>query len=340
MKRLKILINFFLIICCFFPSIATADDNGCVILLYHRFSDEEPKSTSTSPSIFNQHLEYLVDNKYKVLALNEVVKRLKLKSSFPEKCVSLTADDGFLSFYTEAYPLLKKYQLPMSVFISTEPIDKKYKVMMSWEQLRDMSPLVDIYNHSVSHLHMVDLNNLTIKNEINIAQQRLYKELNIIDKFFAYPYGEFDDNTYSLLEELEYVGFGQHSGVAGISSDLLNIPRFSMSGPYAKMDSFSLKIKTLHMPIESENPKSLIISGDFKPKLVLNFSRPLSAYEKNNFSCFISGQDQPKISWLSSQSLSVKSKEPLQIGRSRYNCTMPSSKKGRYFWYSKLWLRQ
>ena len=179
MKRLKILINFFLIICCFFPSIATADDNGCVILLYHRFSDEEPKSTSTSPSIFNQHLEYLVDNEYKVLALNEVVKRLKLKSSFPEKCVSLTADDGFLSFYTEAYPLLKKYQLPMSVFISTEPIDKKYKVMMSWEQLRDMSPLVDIYNHSVSHLHMVDLNNLTIKNEINIAQQRLYKELNI-----------------------------------------------------------------------------------------------------------------------------------------------------------------
>ena len=203
-----------------------------------------------------------------------------------------------------------------------------------------MSPLVDVYNHSVKHLHLVDKDDLTILNEINIAQERLSKELNVIDKFFAYPYGEFDDNTYSRLKGLGYVGFGQQSGVTGKTSDLLNIPRFSMSGPYAKMDSFIQKIKAMHMPIKQENPKSLLISGDFKPKLILNFSRSLSTYEKNNFSCFVSGQDKPKINWLTSQSLLVQSKEPLKIGRSRYNCTMPSSEKGRYFWYSKLWLRQ
>jgi hypothetical protein len=267
------------------------------------------------------------------------VQRLKAQEKLPKKCVSLTADDGFLSFYTEAYPLLVKYQLPMSVFVSTESIDKSYELMMSWQQLREMSGLVDVYNHSIKHLHLVDQDDLTLQNEITLAQERITKELGIEDKFFAYPYGEFDDNSYSLLSSLGYIGFGQQSGVVSNESDFLNLPRFSMSGPYATMDSFTLKINTLHMPVDSEDPKALVISGDFMPLLTLSFSRSLTTYEKANFSCYVSGQDQPELKWLSPQMLTVKSKKPLTIGRSRYNCTMPSEERGRYYWYSKLWLR-
>ena len=56
-----------------------------------------------------------------------LLKAFKLKKIYLEKCVSLTADDGFLSFYTEAFPLLVDYQFPMTVFVSTESIDKKYE---------------------------------------------------------------------------------------------------------------------------------------------------------------------------------------------------------------------
>ena len=94
-------------------------------------------------------------------------------------------------------------------------------------------------------------------------------------------------------------GFGQHSGAIGRNSDFLNLPRFSMSGPYAKMDSFTLKIKTLPMPIKFEEPKSLLISENLKPSLTLTFSRELTNNEKQQFSCFVSGQDQPRINMVS-----------------------------------------
>jgi len=93
------------------------------------------------------------------------------------------------------------------------------------------------------------------------------------------------------------------------------------------------------MPIESSNPKSLIISEDLRPVLNLNFSRELTSYEKNNFSCYVSGQDKARLKWHSLQSVSVRSNDPLGIGRSRYNCTMPYKEAGRYYWFSKLWLK-
>ena len=334
----KILLRFLVLILIYSPFSSQAQENDCVILVYHRFSDDGPKSTSTSPSVFKQHLEYLKNNDFSVLPLKEVVRSLQSKQSLPSNCISLTADDGFLSIYTEAFPLLVEYQFPMSVFVSTNSLDKKYNSMMTWSQLREMAPLIDIYNHSVNHLHLVNQGAQTVEDEILFAQSRITTEMKTNDKFFAYPYGEFDDTTYSYLKSNGYIAFGQHSGVASQTSDFLNIPRFSMSGPYAEMSSFALKVKTLDMPIESSNPKSLIISEDLRPVLNLNFSRELTSYEKNNFSCYVSGQDKATLKWHSLQSVSVRSNNPLGSGRSRYNCTMPYKEAGQYYWFSKLWL--
>ena len=212
MKRVRFILNTFFLLFVLWPYTSIADDNQCVLLLYHRFSDEGPQSTSTSPAVFEKHLEYLYENGYKVLPLGEVIEGLKMQGILPKKCVSLTADDGFLSLYTNAYPLLVKYQMPMSVFVSTESIDKKYTLMLSWQQLQEMSDLVDVYNHSVKHLHLVEQSVEVVQSEITQAQQRIQQELGVEEKFFAYPYGEFDDETYRLISDLGYVGFGQHSG--------------------------------------------------------------------------------------------------------------------------------
>ena len=339
MKKLKILFKLLLLSAIFSPYMSYALESDCVILVYHRFSDEGPKSTSTSPEVFKQHLAYLQENDYSVLPLKTVIEKLQSKENLPPDCVSLTADDGFLSIYNEAFPLLTEYQYPMSIFVSTNPIDKKYDAMMSWSQLREMAPLVDVFNHTVNHPHLVNLLPGTLENEVYLAQDRISKELGVKDKYFAYPYGEYDDKTYEFLKSNNYIAFGQQSGVASQNSDFLNIPRFSMSGPYAKMDSFILKVKTLDMPLESISPKSMIIEGGFKPSLELVFSRPLSKYEMNNFACYVSGQSKAILEWSGLQSVAVLPEEPLGVGRSRYNCTMPSKENGRYYWFSKLWLR-
>ena len=338
MKRVRFILNTFFLLCALWPYTAIADDNQCVLLLYHRFSDEEPHSTSTSPAVFERHLEYLYDNGYNVLPLDQVIEGLKMQEILPKKCVSLTADDGYLSIYESAYPLLVKYQTPMSVFVSTEAIDKQYSSIMSWEQLREMSEFVEVYNHSVTHQHLNDKTKEVLLNEITSAQLRLKNELFQDIKFFAYPYGEFDEKTYHLIEELGYTGFGQHSGAVGAKSDFINLPRFPMASSYAEMDSFVMKINTLPMPVKNEEPKFMAISGSSKPALRINFSRLLTGNERYQFACYVSGQEMPDLTWLNSESVIVQAKEPLPQGRSRYNCTMPSKEKGRYYWYSKVWL--
>jgi len=341
MKRVLTLIR----LLCFcltlvWSSSSLAGLNHCVVLLYHQFSDTGPKSTSISPLLFEEHLKYLQSNDFQVLTLKTVIERLKMQLSLPDKCVSLTADDGYLSIYESAYPLLIKYQTPMSVFVSTEAIDKQYSSIMSWEQLREMTELVDVYNHSVTHQHLIDKTDEVLLNEITSAQLRLKSELSQDNKFFAYPYGEFDGKTYNLIEEYGYIGFGQHSGAIGSKSDFLNLPRFAMASSYAEMDSFVTKINTLPMPVKNEEPKFMIISGNNKPALTINFSRSLTSNERYQFACYVSGQEMPDLTWLNSESVIVQAKEPLPQGRSRYNCTMPSKEKGQYYWYSKVWLSQ
>jgi peptidoglycan/xylan/chitin deacetylase (PgdA/CDA1 family) len=60
--------------------------------------------------------------------------------------VVLTADDAYHSIAENAYPLLKKYQMPMSVFVATEPLDKKYSAVMSWQKMRDIQGEIMQFN--------------------------------------------------------------------------------------------------------------------------------------------------------------------------------------------------
>jgi len=321
-----------------FPQQAIAEDDHCVLLVYHRFTNDGPTSTSVSPELFRSHLSYLQDNDFEVLPLGEVIEALQANTALPDKCVSLTADDGYQSIYDNAYPLLKKFQMPMAVFVATEAIDNHFPAMMSWQQLDEMSDLIAVYNHGVSHSHLVGKESEVIAAEITDAQKRLETELGTQTKFFAYPYGEFDDATYGQLQALGYVGFSQQSGAIGGNSDWLNLPRYAMAGSYAKMSSFSLKVNSLPMPIASEWPKSMIIGEHERPLLTLKFTRPMNANERYQFACFVAGQDAPEIYWIGNNEVTIQANKPLSKGRSRYNCTVPSKQKGRYYWYSKLWL--
>lgn len=321
-----------------FPLQVLAESEHCVLLVYHRFTDDGPQSTSVSPDLFRKHLVYLKSNDFSVLPLKKVVSTLRMGGDLPDKCVSLTADDGYQSIYKSAYPLLKEFQMPMAVFVSTEAIDHHYPAMMAWPQFREISDVIDVYNHGVSHAHLVSKDAEMIVDDITAAQKRLAAELGVRTKFFAYPYGEFDQITYTQLQQLGYVGFGQHSGAIGVDSDWLNLPRFAMAGSYAKMSSFALKVNSLPMPVVTEQPKSMVIGEGERPLLTLKFSRAMNANERYQFACFVAGQDAPEIIWVEKDTVTVQAKKGLTKGRSRYNCTTPSIKKGRYFWYSKPWL--
>ncbi len=312
----------------------TANAGSCVVLLYHHFSDTTPKSTSVSPKLFEQHLQYLQDNHFKVLKLKTMLEHLK-GNNLPDKCVVLTADDAYQSIAENAYPLLKKYQMPMSVFVATEPLDKKYSAMMSWQKMRDIQgEIMQFYNHTTTHPHLLDLNKEQVETQITQAQSRLTQVLGKREKILAYAYGESSLAILKQVKDMGYSAFGQHSGVVSEVSNRQNLPRFPMAAHYAKMSSFKTKVNALPMPIKSKTINPIFTQNP--PTLTLEFSKPLNKYQKTNFNCFANGG--VNMIWKDNQNVAITAKKPLIHRRNKYNCTMLSGQKGRYYWHSVQWV--
>ena len=129
------------------------------------------------------------------------------------------------------------------------------------------------------------------------------------------------------------MGIGQHSGAAGLSTDLTRVPRFPASGIYANLKTLKTKIASLPFSFSTEADS---ITSNTKPLLTLTLSN--KDFYNSQFNCFVSGQNTAKITWLSKDTVTVQAKEPLGFGRARYNCTAPSKKyPGQFYWLSQPW---
>src|SRR5690625_4169900 len=81
--------------------------HATVVLQYHHVSDTTPPSTSVTPELFEQHLDYLAAEGFHVASLPEIVAKLKKDEALPDKTVVLTFDDAYSSVYDIAFPLMK-----------------------------------------------------------------------------------------------------------------------------------------------------------------------------------------------------------------------------------------
>ncbi|MCK5663714.1 MAG: polysaccharide deacetylase family protein [Thiotrichaceae bacterium] len=321
--------------------------NHCVILQYHHFSDKTPAITSVTPKQFDNHLEYLQRNDFHVMSLRDVALSLKHQLELPEKCISLTVDDAYISVYQEAYPKLKKLGWPLTVFVNTEAVDKGIKAAMTWSQMREMSKNgVSFENHGFAHMHMIrkkpqetERQWLTrVGQDIQIAQHRITKEIGIKPDLFAFPYGEYNPVLLDLIAGMGLIGFGQQSGPAWPDANLSALPRFPMAANYANMKGFITKVNTLPLPVTRAEPVDpLVKPGQWRPTLKLQLAP--GSYSKSNLRCYVGGSDNVDINWseTTKDSVSITPKFDLKPGRHRTNCTMPSNRKGRFHWYSHNW---
>lgn len=328
-------------------SSSTFAASHCVILQYHHFSDKTPAITSVTPKQFDDHLEYLQLNNFNIMALSDVALSLKHQLELPEKCVSITVDDAYISVYEEAYPKLKKMGWPFTVFVNTAAVDKGLKIVMSWDQMREMSKNgVSFENHGHGHIHMIRKKNqeserqwlARVGQDIQTAQQRITREIGKAPTLFAFPYGEYSQPLLNLIESMELTGFGQQSGPVWPDANIGALPRFPMAASYANMKSFKTRVRTLPLPVTRAEPLNpLVETGNWRPTLKLKLAP--GKFSKNNLRCYISGSDKVDLNWSDTDknSVSITPQFDLKPGRNRTNCTMPSSQKGRFHWYSHNW---
>lgn len=176
------------------------------ILCYHRFGDNYGK-LSVSAEKFRQQLTYLRDNNYRVVPLSALIGFLQGKAALPKQAVVLTIDDGYRSTFEIAYPLLKEFGFPATVFLYTDFMGARDA--MSWQQVEEMSKegLVDLQPHSKSHPNMaLKLEKETdaayaarIAQEVSEPTKRIQKATRRPMYSFAFPYGDSSDVVLSAV---------------------------------------------------------------------------------------------------------------------------------------------
>ncbi len=174
-------------------------DARLIVLCYHRFEDRPKDSLAIKPQEFEAQMAELKTNNITVIGMQDFLAWRRNEKAIPAKAAVITIDDGYLSGYKVAWPILQKFGYPFTMFVYTNYIKGGPNAggqSMSWEQLAEMRDAgVDIQSHTVSHAdlrmkkaHAADYDKW-LDSELGDSKRIIENQLGIQVKALAYPYG-------------------------------------------------------------------------------------------------------------------------------------------------------
>jgi len=304
------------------PNIALsleADQSKAAILSYYRIDEPEYINSSLSFEQFHAHIKEIQNGDYTILPLPEIMAAIKNKQELPPKTIAITFEGGFSSIKNKAIPLLIENSIPFTIFIASNTAS--IPSHLDWKALKKVSKyegatfgiLPADYKH-ITHLEKSEITRL-----INQSRIAFKNNMGLEAKFFSYPFGEISSALENILSAQGFdAAFGAHSGPAHEKSNILSLPRYTMTEQYADIDRFRMITNTLPLPIKDAEPQNWKLS---EPLTQIGFTldEKLNAKE---LSCHISGQSKPTIEILGSRAEIVPSNPITE--RTRLNCTLPA----------------
>jgi peptidoglycan/xylan/chitin deacetylase (PgdA/CDA1 family) len=195
------------------PAIKIDKTAQVVAFCYHRVEGAAGGSLSIAPQLFEEHMQKLKDNGITVISMQDFLAWRRGEKSIPAKSALITLDDGYVSAYEVARPILKKFGYPWTYFIYLKYVNSGGK-SITWEQLEELRDEgVEIGCHSVSHVNLrnVPLQKKSpeayeqwLKDEIIGAKQHLEQKLGIKCLVYAYPEGKYNARVLELVKEANY----------------------------------------------------------------------------------------------------------------------------------------
>lgn len=222
------------------------NSRGVTILMYHRVNDAlTPSGLIISRRKFEEQMRYL-KRFCQVVRLEDLLDAYSNKRELPRRRkpqVVITLDDGYRDNYLNAFPVLKKFGLPATIFLATGFIGKDRKIaryqhmpspdMLSWPEVEAMRDNVTFYPHTENHPHLPELSPVEQKEEIRKSMDDLAAHLlpGKTQKIFAYPYGQYNESTLKILQELDIkIALTTQSGLNTGREDPLRLKRVSADG--------------------------------------------------------------------------------------------------------------
>ena len=291
--------------------------------MYHRFEENKYPSTNIRINDFKKHIEIIEQNNIKFINPKDFEN--ELKDNKLQRKILLTIDDGFLSFYENAWPILKEKKIPFILFVSTREIGAfNY---MTWDQIKEIGKedFVEIGNHSHTHEYLVDENNEFIKKDIEKSISIFKKNLGKNSDFFSYPFGEYSIDFKNIIKDLNFkYAFGQHSGVMDETKDLYELPRYPINEKYGEIKRFKSLTRTLPFKYKTIYPEEkYLLQSENPPKVKIQFFDNIKNLKSVN--CYSNEGNkwrQSKIKFENSNTLLINIDEKFVGERGRINCSL------------------
>ncbi|MDR0930980.1 MAG: polysaccharide deacetylase family protein [Clostridiales bacterium] len=229
------------IIIVFTPTkVGTTADVRVPIILYHNITEDYNASealVNITPAEFETHIITLIESGYNPIDFDEYYDFVTNGKVLPNKPVIITFDDGYLSNYTYAFPILKKHNVKATIFAVTDTIGRSEGVNFAhftWEQAREMeaSGIIDIESHSDSHANLGEMSINDVQREFRRSKYLIEKNLNKDCNVFAFPYGGYSSEVQELgikagYKVLSLVG---DVGANSAGADLTALRRITIRG--------------------------------------------------------------------------------------------------------------
>ena len=307
-----------------------SNDSGILSLMYHRFNENKYPSTNIRMNVFDEQMQMIKNLGYEFYHPELFEREFNKKKD--KKKILITIDDGFQSFYQEAWPYLKKNNIPFILFVSTEPVGKNG--YMTWDQILEIenSKIGFIGHHSHTHEYLIDMTNENFVNDIEIASKIFKEKLGYVPTIFSYPFGEYSKFMKDYIISKFNIAFGQHSGVIDLNKDKYELPRFPINEKYGDLKRFKSVVNYNPLEYRILLPEEKKINNQTNPpELTVEFFKE----QKNikNITCYSNDGGKWKKTNLNFENnfMKVKFYEKFLPRRGRINCSLNDNGNWRWF---------
>jgi peptidoglycan/xylan/chitin deacetylase (PgdA/CDA1 family) len=225
------------------------------VLMYHSISshvgNEKHNKWRVKPSDFKKQMKWFYKNQWNSYTISE----LSELNNIPEKSFAITFDDGFEDNYTNAFPILKKYNFKATIYlVPTQDTNywesnntSELSNLLNNEQIDIMqeSDLIEFGSHTLSHVNLSTIDDKQLENEISLSKEKVENIINKECKAFAYPYGKFNDKIVASIKKAGYTNATVvKRGLYELGDNTFTIKRIGILGSESFID-FLLKISRI-----------------------------------------------------------------------------------------------
>lgn len=206
------------------------------ILTYHSI-DGSNSVISTAPNIFRRQMRFLRENNYNVLSLSKLVELFTQNKTIVPKTVTITFDDGFRNFYTQAFPVLEEYGFDATVFLVADfcgkhndwagnPSALPRSELLSWREIKELNENgIEFGSHTRTHPDLTRISNTEARRELTESKSIIEEKLGTKVSTFAYPFGKYNPQIKRIAEYNYDAACSVNLGKTQPDSDFFSLAR-------------------------------------------------------------------------------------------------------------------